>query len=121
MAYCPVQNQSRVELIPQGSILCPILFLIYINDLPGSLEFLLVRMFADDTTLTASGESVLDAELAINHDNALVLPHFDYCCEVLDTIGLTLCTRLLKLQNKAARIIVGRIKEHGQSELSCSG
>ena len=27
-------------------------------------------MFADDTTLTASGESVLDAEVAINHDLA---------------------------------------------------
>ena len=27
-------------------------------------------MFADDTTLTASGKSVLDAEMAINHDLA---------------------------------------------------
>ena len=41
-----------------------------INDLPGSLEFPSARMFADDTTLTASGESVLDAEVAINHDLA---------------------------------------------------
>ena len=50
--------------------------------------------------------------------NALVLPHFDYCCEVWDTINLTLCNRLQKLQNRAARIIVGRINEHGQSELA---
>ena len=40
--------------VPQGSIL-DLLFLIYINDLPGSLEFSSARMFADDTTLTASG------------------------------------------------------------------
>ena len=50
--------------------------------------------------------------------NALVLPLFDYCCEVWDTINLTLCNRLQKLQNRTARIIVGRINEHGQSELA---
>ena len=54
----------------QGSIFGPLLFLIYINDFPGSLKFSSARMFADDTTLTASGESVLDAEVAINHDLA---------------------------------------------------
>ena len=48
--------------------------------------------------------------------NALVL--LDYCCEVWDTINLTLCNRLQKIQNRAARMIVGRINEHGQSELA---
>ena len=50
--------------------------------------------------------------------NALVLPHFDYCCEFWDIINLTLCNRLQKLQNRAPRIIVGRKNKHGQSELA---
>ena len=59
-----------VNGVLSGSILDPLLFIIYINDLPSSLEFSSARMFADDTTLTSSGESVLNAEVAINHDLA---------------------------------------------------
>ncbi len=58
--------------IPQGSILGPLLFLIYINDLPRSLEYSSPRMFADDTTLTVSGKSIQEIKGAINHDLANV-------------------------------------------------
>ena len=58
------QNQSG---IPQGSTLGPLLFLIYINDLPNSSEKLSFKIFADDTNVFASArdlEHVMISELA---------------------------------------------------------
>jgi len=68
--------------VPQGSILGPLLFLIYINDLPGTSS-LVALLFADDTSLLFSHDDLNILTQIVNHK-------FQKICNFFRSNGLVL-------------------------------
>ena len=56
--------------LPQGSVLWPLLFIMYINDLTIEIEKSVIDFFADDATLTESGISLLSITKNLKADGS---------------------------------------------------
>ena len=64
-----VSEQHTIRCgVLQGSNLGPLLFVLYINDLPHCLDDASASMFADDTNLTTKGKTIEEVEANLNNN-----------------------------------------------------
>jgi hypothetical protein len=101
-----VQPTVKIDTCPIKRVKCPKVLGVEIDNLNWEkhIEYMASKVSSGIGALKKLKEFV-DRDTLVLVYNALIQPHFDYCCEVWDELGKGLGERLQKFQNRAARLM----------------
>ena len=109
-----IVNGEKSELqeinfgVPQGSVLGPVLFLLYINDLHEAVDKDNTRLFADDTGLFIHDKNL---NVLIENSKRLIKKLFKWClCNKLTINSDKTCFVLFHTKNKPVPFNLGEIQ-----------
>lgn len=69
-----MSNELSIDFgVPQGSILGPLLFVLYVNDIGNGLKQSQIKMFADDTLVYVISDNIVDSCNELNEDLEVLL------------------------------------------------
>ena len=64
-----LSDKMRIEIgVPQGSILGPLLFILFVNDVQNVIQESKIDLYADDTTIQTADKEIANIETKLNAD-----------------------------------------------------
>lgn len=93
------QHETILNGVPQGSILGPLLFLLFINDLPLYTGNVFTDLYADDTTLYCTGNSLA----FIQHKLQVALDNLEKWCKSNGMVINISKTKIMLITTKQKR------------------